>query len=80
MILYVDGVEKSKAKSPVNQVPETADPLVIGALFTGSIDEFAMYNRALTEDEVKKDMTGISLVVASQGKLSVTWGNIKNKQ
>jgi hypothetical protein len=79
LILYVDGNKESEAEAPVNQVPDTATPLRLGALFTGSIDEFAMYNRALTENEVKKDMTGISLAVASQGKLPIAWGSIKNK-
>lgn len=79
LFVYVDGVEKSKAKAPVNQVPETPDPLLVGAIFTGSIDDFVMYNRALTENEVKKDMAGISMSVALQGKLPIAWGSIKNR-
>ncbi|MGB9596581.1 MAG: LamG domain-containing protein [Candidatus Poribacteria bacterium] len=75
--LFIDGDEKSSAKSPVNEVPDTATPLKVGNRFTGSIDEFAMYKRALTPAEIKKDMAGISLAVKSQQKLSVAWGKIK---
>jgi len=77
--VFMDGNELSKAKSPVNQVPDTVTPLRIGALFTGSIDEFVMYDRALDVNEINKDMAGVSMSVTLQGKLPIAWGNIKNK-
>ncbi|HGE72516.1 TPA: LamG domain-containing protein [Candidatus Poribacteria bacterium] len=75
--VFIDGEEKSSAKSPAKEVPDTATPLQVGNRFTGSIDEFAMYKRALTADEIKRDMAGISLAVESQQKLSIAWGKIK---
>lgn len=78
--LYIDGDEKSSAKAPVNIVPDTATPLQIGNRFTGVIDEFAMYKRALTANEIRKDMAGISLaVVNSHQKLTIAWGRIKTE-
>jgi len=79
LILYIDGVEKSKAKSPVNQVPDTIEPLEIARDTTGTIDEFALYNRALTPAEVTKDMNGITAAaVSSISSLATTWGQIKH--
>jgi hypothetical protein len=79
LILYIDGVEKSKAKSPVNQVPDTKEPLEIARGTTGTIDEFALYNRALTPAEIAKDMNGISAAaVSSVSKLTTTWGQLKH--
>jgi len=77
LILYIDGVEKSKATSPVKQVPDTAEPLEIARDTTGTVDEFALYNRALTLAEVNKDMGGISTAVNSTGSLTTTWGSLK---
>ena len=42
------------------------------------IDEVRLYNRALTEAEVQKNMAATGLAVVNPGKkLSVTWGEIK---
>jgi hypothetical protein len=46
--------------------------------YGGIIDEVAIYTRALTQDEIKKDMEeGIEWAVSSGGKLAATWANIK---
>ena len=47
--------------------------------FEGIIDDVAIYNRALTENEIRTDMEeGVSpLAVQSTEKLATTWGNIK---
>ena len=45
----------------------------------GSIDEVAIWNRALSEDEVKAAMRGPLLAVSPKGKVATTWGNIKQK-
>jgi len=46
--------------------------------FSGIIDEVRVYNRALSEDEVKQNMKAEGLAVASStNKLAVTWGEIK---
>jgi hypothetical protein len=79
LILYIDGVEKSKASTTVKQVPDTPEVLEIGRDTTGVIDEFAFYNRALTQAEVAKDMNGIAAAaVNSADSLTTTWGQIKN--
>lgn len=46
--------------------------------FGGIIDEVAIYTRALTQAEIKKDMEeGVEWAVSSEGKLATTWANIK---
>ena len=47
--------------------------------FLGMIDEVRIWNRALDEDEVNKEMgIGISAAVHPSGKLGATWGSIKS--
>ena len=42
------------------------------------VDEVAIYNRALTEDEINQDMNqGVFYAVSPGGKLATTWGNLK---
>jgi len=52
---YLDGVEVGKTTQTLN-VPVTPHTFKIGAphLFTGVIDEAAVYSRALTADEIRK--------------------------
>lgn len=46
--------------------------------FSGIIDEVRVYNRALSEDEVKQNMKAEGLAVASSAnKLALTWGAVK---
>jgi hypothetical protein len=45
--------------------------------FTGIIDEPMVFNRVLSEAEIKDIMDGISMSVESSGKLAITWGAIK---
>ena len=45
----------------------------------GSIDEVAIWSRALSEDEVKTAMRGPLLSVSPKDKGTTTWGNIKRK-
>lgn len=77
LILYIDGKEVSKAQAPVNIVPETTEPLEVGKLFTGAIDEFAMYGRALTPAQIVSDMEGIVMAVNSKTGLATTWASLK---
>jgi hypothetical protein len=47
-------------------------------LFMGIIDEVRVYNRALSEDEIKQNMKAEGLAVeSSEDKLTVTWGHLK---
>lgn len=75
--VFINGKEKASAKSPVAECPDTNTPLQIGNRFTGVIDEFVIYNRALTEEEIKSDMASVSLAVKAKNKLSTVWGYLK---
>ena len=83
--IYVNGVVDSEDKPP--SAYQADHPLWIGRyydlarVFSGLIDEVAIFNVVLTEDDIKTIMTkgleGIS-AVSQSGKLSTTWGGIKN--
>ena len=87
-ILYVDGLPKNKVPLG-NKVKEKETDLKIGArnwaggdvqqFFKGIIDEVAIFNRALTKDEIKQAMKGLESIFAvnDYGKLAVTWSAIK---
>lgn len=75
--IFIDGKEKASAAAPVDKVPDTENPLQIGNRLIGVIDEFAMYSRVLTEDEIKRDMNGIVMSVEKRGKIETTWALIK---
>ena len=46
--------------------------------FVGVIDEVAVYNRALSQSEIKQRvMSNRILAVKSEGKLATTWGDIR---
>ena len=50
--------------------------------FAGALDEVALFNRALNPSEIKQAMDGLEefiLAVEPQGKLTTTWGKIKNQ-
>lgn len=89
--LYVNGeIIKQEPGTPALPTPEDI-PLYIGGafrrgiktnFFVGDIDEAALFNVALSPDEVKLYMEGlkeISQYVAPVEKLTTTWGNIKDK-
>ena len=44
--------------------------------YKGMLDEFAIYNRVLTESEIQQDMDGV-LSVPRLGKLATTWSYLK---
>jgi len=45
--------------------------------FKGVIDEVRVYNRALSEAEITRNMNSTGLAVDFKGKLSLSWGEIK---
>ena len=61
--IYVDGEQKSRRQHPIN-LRESSIPLIIGAdnessqgkhrFFSGQLDDIRIYNRALSEAEVKE--------------------------
>ena len=85
LLFYVDGVETARLDFQHEQ-PIIPEALVVGAghrgtieFWQGRIDEVAIFNIALTEDDVKNFMeNGLNaLSVSRAGKLASTWGDIK---
>jgi len=83
--VYIDGTLEGNPQiaDVVGSVSSERD-VVIGSYhdgqvyFNGIIDEVRIYNRALSEAEVRKNFTSSGLAVASPDeKLTLTWGKIK---
>jgi len=88
--IYVDGEEKrtTKLASSINynqSILRISNTIYSGGAVNGLIDEVAIFNRALTADEVKTLMEKglkkaiIGEAVAPSGKLSTTWARIKTQ-
>jgi hypothetical protein len=77
LAVYINGEEKASAPAPVDQMPDTTQPLQVGNRLMGAIDEFVMYSRALTEAEIEKDVSGVVMPVERKGKLTITWGLLR---
>ena len=80
LIIYVDGKEQGRFPAPREFVQGEA-LLRIGGTRERSahfaMDEFSLYDRALTDKEVELDARGVLLWVEPEGKLTTTWGDIK---
>ena len=89
-ILYRDGVVETRVSiaAYVDQNEDNTRDFNIGAqngvdTIQGLIDEVALFNYSLSEEDVKEVMTdGIERVlditsVSARGKLSVTWAGVK---
>lgn len=48
-----------------------------GCFFDGGIDEVRVYDRALNEDEVRRNFVAKEAAVASSDKLALAWGGVK---
>ena len=81
--IYVNGKEIASVIASSAPVADTDAPLQIGQsrnmyFLTGIVDEVAIYNRALTSEEIILDMeNGVYLSVEPLDKLSTTWAGIK---
>lgn len=78
--IYINGKEKASAPAPVKVAPDTPEPLQVGNRLLGAIDEFVLYTRALSADEIQDDMNGKLLPVTTKGKLTTCWGRIKSER
>ena len=88
MKIYIDGaLDAKQARGAQNT--DTVTPVLIGARFTGGnpseffkgvLDEVALFNVALSQDDIKLAMRGLSpeSAVFPAGKLTTTWSSIKN--
>ena len=81
---YVNGELASSVNDPSNVVPDGDLPVYIGCVdpnsffFVGELDDLAIYRRALTQEEIQRDMGSIlPAAVESTGKLISTWATIK---
>jgi len=91
--LYVNDQKKSDAfpahtaqgSRPFYTGGETCAPAgwgCSGGWYEGIIDEITLFNRSLTEDEVKEIMNGAlagTKAIVTSGKLTATWGELKSK-
>ncbi|MFQ6039766.1 MAG: LamG domain-containing protein [Candidatus Poribacteria bacterium] len=89
--IYFDGAiddGEGSAGAKAGPIDETPDEGVVighnynfaGRWWDGIIDEVVIYNRALSEDEVKELFLAppVSAAVRAMGKLATTWGHLKN--
>ena len=84
MNIYINGQLEGEKKNAAGIDPSDLD-LWIGAddwqmpasSFPGVIDEVRIYNKALTEGEIKKLMTTPMAVSKTPDKLPVTWSRLK---
>ncbi len=79
---YKDG--KDHVFDEDSDIDASGNPfLLIGAhpnmqrMFEGLIDDAAVYDRALSQDEIKETAEG--LAVSASGKLAITWGETKTR-
>jgi len=88
--IYIDG-EKVVSQNASGEMTPSTGPIFLGAKWNdpahpgdywkGKIDEVAVFNRGLTEDEIKSLMDGFGKVffaVEPKDKLAVRWGALKS--
>lgn len=83
--IYVNGQEKNSANAAGKVSFKAGRQLAIGGndqdrypgtnLFDGIIDEFRIYNRSLSKEEIRDIMSALN--VSTKGKLPVVWGELK---
>jgi len=82
--IFKNGEEVVSGPATIEEIPDTdvdftmGGPELGGGTLDGILDEFAIYNRALSADEIKQDMNGISTAVKPIGRLATTWAGIKH--
>lgn len=82
MLGYIDGAEACEDVYE-GELPENLTDVVVGEranggrYYHGMLDEVAIFNRALTEDEVAEAMGGLARDVRAEGKLTTAWGSLK---
>ena len=81
---YIDGKLDVEFKPPAGKINSIEVVFRIGKAQTGLpgmvglVDEVAIYNRALTAEEINQDMeNGVFFAVSPKDKLATTWGKLK---
>ena len=80
MKLYLDGEFQKEldVAAPIgSNGPETEIGHAQDGGFVGKIDEVMIYNRALTDDEVKQNFNAQGLSVDAAGKAAARWAELK---
>ena len=85
MKIYLDGEVMGEEKREFNFAGDNIANAWIGcaknkyAFVNGSIDEAAVWQRALSGTEIKQAMSGNFLAVSPNDKASTTWANLKKR-
>ena len=87
VIIYLDGEVINEGDIKFNFLGTNDQDLRIGcvrgkshyAFKDGSIDEVAIWSRALSEDEIRGAMRGPLFPISPKDKVATTWGSIKRK-
>jgi len=81
--IFIDGKLAGQGKVS-GAFQKSNEPLMIAAdcerlnyIFDGIIDEFRLYHRALSEEEIAKTMLQKGLAIDAPRKLAINWGFIK---
>ena len=84
--LYIDGDLETSGKcagklKTSNQAVHIGSRLARERFLTGNVDEVRVYNRALTQAEIKKDMQtfGALDVSSTLQNLAICWGEVKRR-
>ena len=80
LTIYIDGKEEARLKVQRDFVQGKGHLRIGGTrqrAASFAMDEFGLYNRALTEKEVALDAKGVFLSVEPERKLTTTWGHLK---
>jgi len=79
-----NGEEVASGPAAIKEIPDSALDFDVGDDRGGNlnldstIDEVAVYRKALSEEEIKRDMEGIKgFAVSPSDRLTTTWGEIK---
>jgi len=86
--VYVNGAMETEGTTITGKIKATTGELWIGKYwgggcddFDGIIDEFGIFNKVLTADDIKlvmdQGLMKATSAVSSSGKLPATWGEIK---
>lgn len=87
MKIYLDGKVIDEEKKEFNFVGDNDADVRIGcsknkpqySFVNGSIDEAAVWRRALSDNEIKQAMAGNFLAVSPGNKVATTWADMKRK-
>lgn len=90
LIVYVDGALSGQSSRPGN-IQQTSNPVEFGrwggaligediGYFIGMIDEIAIFDDVLSEDDIAEAMDGLQIFrvsVEALDKIAITWGKIR---